>query len=123
GARLVLSSRRAEELERVRRGLLRADEHLCLPLDLAQSATFPALTARVLEKFGCVDILVNNGGVSQRALAAEMLLDVERTMMEVNYFGSIALTKAVLPAMLARRAGHVVVISSVMGYIGTRGGS
>lgn len=123
GARLVLSSRRADELERVRRGLLRADEHLCLPLDLAQSGPFPALTARVLEKFGRVDILVNNGGISQRALAADMLLDVERTMMEVNYFGSVALTKAVLPAMLARHAGHVVVISSVMGYIGTPGRS
>ena len=101
----------------------RADAHLCLPLDLAQSGTFPALTAQVLEKFGRVDILVNNGGVSQRALAADMLLEVERAMMEVNYFGTVALTKAVLPSMLARRAGHVVVISSVMGYIGTPGRS
>src|ERR1035437_10571411 len=70
GARLVLSSRRGDELERVRQPLARADEHLCLPLDLTQSGTFPALTALVLEKFGRVDILVNNGGVSQRALAA-----------------------------------------------------
>lgn len=123
GARLVLSSRRAEELERVRSSLARAEEHLCLPLDLAQSVSFPVLTARVLEKFGRVDILVNNGGVSQRAPAVDMLLEVERTMMEVNYFGTIALTKAVLPSMLARRAGHVVVISSVMGYIGTPGRS
>jgi short-subunit dehydrogenase len=123
GARLVLSSRRGDELERVRQRLARADEHLCLPLDLTQSGTFPALTALVLEKFGRVDILVNNGGVSQRALAADMRLDVERTMMEVNYFGSVALTKAVLPSMLARRAGHVVAISSVMGYVGTPGRS
>ncbi len=77
----------------------------------------------MLEKFGRVDILVNNGGVSQRALAADMLLEVERTMMEVNYFGTVALTKAVLPAMLARGAGHVVVISSVMGYVGVPGRS
>lgn len=123
GARLVLSSRRAEELERVRRGLPRADEHLCLPLDLAQSATFPALAVRVLEEFDRVDILVNNGGISQRALAADMLLEVERAMMEVNYFGTVALTKAVLPSMLVRRAGHVVVISSVMGYVGVPGRS
>jgi dehydrogenase/reductase SDR family member 7B len=123
GAQLVLSSRRVEELERVRSGLARPDEHFCLPLDLAQSDTFPALSARVLEKFGRVDLLVNNGGVSQRALAADMLLEVERTMMEVNYFGTVALTKAVLPSMLARRAGHLVVISSVMGYVGTPGRS
>jgi short-subunit dehydrogenase len=123
GARLVLSSRRADELERVRQALERPAEHFCLPLDLAQSGTFPALTAQVLGKFGRVDILVNNGGVSQRALAADSLLAVERTMMEVNYFGTVALTKAVLPAMLAHGAGHVVVISSVMGYIGTPGRS
>src|SRR5882672_4756724 len=76
GARLVLSSRRPDELERVRAGLARPGEHFCLPLDLTQSNTFPTLTARVLEKFGRVDILVNNGGVSQRALAADMLLEV-----------------------------------------------
>ena len=70
-----------------------------------------------------MDILVNNGGVSQRALAADMQLAVERTMMEVNYFGAVALTKAVLPTMLAQREGHIVVISSVMGYIGTPGRS
>jgi len=123
GAQLVLSSRRREELERVRRSLPRADEHFSLPLDLAASGTFPGLTAQVLGKFGRVDILVNNGGVSQRALAADMQLEVERAMMEVNYFGTIALTKAVLPSMLARRAGQVVVISSVMGYVGVPGRS
>jgi len=123
GARLVLSSRRPEELERVRQGLPRPAEHLCLPLDLTQGATFPTLTAQVLEKYGRIDILVNNGGVSQRALAADALPEVERALMEVNYFGPVALTKAVLPAMLARGASHVVVISSVMGYVGTPGRS
>ena len=123
GARLVLSSRRLDELERVRSDLARPGEHFCLPLDLAQSGTFPALTAQVLEKFGRMDILVNNGGVSQRALAANALLEVERAMMEVNYFGTVALTKAVLPSMLARGAGHLVVISSVMGYVGVPGRS
>jgi short-subunit dehydrogenase len=123
GAQLVLSSRRADELERVRRGLPRADAHLSLPLDLTQSGTFPTLTARVLEQFGRIDLLVNNGGVSQRALAADAQLEIERALMEVNYFGPVALTKAVLPSMLARRAGHVVVISSVMGYVGTPGRS
>jgi len=123
GARLVLSSRRTDELERVRRALPRAEEHRCLPLDLAHSANFPALAQEVIGQLGAVDILVNNGGVSQRALAVDAALDVERALMEVNYFGTVALTKAVLPSMLARRAGHVVVISSVMGYVGTPGRS
>ncbi|MCX6951901.1 MAG: SDR family oxidoreductase [Verrucomicrobia bacterium] len=123
GARLVLSSRRVEELERVRRACVRPDEHLVVPLDLARSETFPAAVATVLAQRGHIDVLVNNGGVSQRALAKDATLEVERALMEVNYFGPVALTKAVLPSMLQRGAGHVVVISSVMGYVGTPGRS
>ncbi|MEO7414740.1 MAG: SDR family oxidoreductase, partial [Opitutaceae bacterium] len=123
GARLVLSSRRVEELERVRRACARPDDHSVVPLDLARSETFPATVEQVLKRCGRIDVLVNNGGVSQRALAMEASLAVERTLMEVNYFGPVALTKAVLPAMKAQGAGHVVVISSVMGYLGTPGRS
>jgi len=123
GAQVVLSSRRADELERVRRALPGTAAHVCLPLDLTRGETFPGLAAEVVRRCGRLDILVNNGGVSQRALAADAAPDVERALMEVDYFGPVALTKAVLPAMLARRAGHVVVISSVMGYVGTPGRS
>ena len=123
GARLVLSSRREEELERVRRACARPDDHIVVPLDLALADTLPMAVGEVLARRGHVDILVNNGGVSQRALAKDASLEVERALMEVNYFGPVALTKAVLPSMLARRAGHVVVVSSVMGYVGTPGRS
>ncbi len=123
GARLVLSSRRPDELDRVRRACARPDDHFVLPLDLARSETFPEAASTVLARFGRVDVLLNNGGVSQRALAADADLAVERALMEVDYFGPVALTKAVLPSMLARRAGHIVVVSSVMGFIGTPGRS
>lgn len=123
GARLVLSSRRVDELERVRRACARADEHVVVPLDLARCDTFPAAVSEVLARCGRIDVLVNNGGVSQRALAADATLEVERALMEVNYFGPVALTKAVLPTLRAQRAGHVVVVSSVMGYLGTPGRS
>lgn len=123
GARLVLSSRRPAELERVRRACARADDHIVLPLDLARSETFPAAVAEAIARMGKIDVLVNNGGVSQRALAAEADEKVERALMEVDYFGPVALTKAVLPTMRARRAGHIVVVSSVMGYVGTPGRS
>ena len=123
GARLVLSSRRREELERVCLACERPDDHLVLPLDLARSETFAAAAADVLTRYGHLDILLNNGGVSQRGLAIATAPEVERELMEVNYFGPVALTKAVLPAMLSRRAGHVVVVSSVMGYVGTPGRS
>ncbi len=123
GARLVLSRRRPHERERVRRTCARPDDHAVVPLDLVHADTFPAIVADVLARFGRIDVLVNNGGVSQRALATDAALDVERALMEVDYFGPVALTKAVLPAMLARRAGHLVVVSSVMGFLGTPGRS
>ncbi|MEY4686008.1 MAG: hypothetical protein RIR76_31 [Verrucomicrobiota bacterium] len=123
GARVILSSRRASELERVRRACREPDRHLTLPLDLARSETFPALVASALQSTGRIDILVNNGGVSQRARAIDADEAVERLIMEVDYFGPVALTKAVLPSMLAQRSGQVVVVSSVMGYLGTPGRS
>ncbi len=123
GARLVLSSRRPDELERVRRACERPDEHAVIPLDLIRSETFPAIVADVLARCGRIDVLVNNGGVSQRARALDATPDVERALMEVDYFGPVALTKAVLPSMRARHSGRIVVVSSVMGYVGTPGRS
>jgi dehydrogenase/reductase SDR family member 7B len=123
GARLVLSSRRMDELERVRQTCVRPEEHIVVPLDLTRSESFAAITAELLSRCGQIDILINNGGVSQRALAIDSTPTAERAIMEIDYFGTVALTKAVLPSMMAHRAGHVVVISSVMGYIGTPGRS
>jgi dehydrogenase/reductase SDR family protein 7B len=123
GANLILSSRRPSELQRVSSACVRPRDHLVLPLDLTQPDTFPAAVKGVLDHFGRIDVLVNNGGVSQRARAVDTTLEVERTLMEVDYFGPVALTKAVLPSMLTRHAGHVVVVSSVMGYVGTPGRS
>lgn len=123
GARLVLSSRRADELERVQRACERPDDHIVVTLDLARTDTLPMAVGEVLARRGHVDILVNNGGVSQRALAKDASLAVERALMEVNYFGPVALTKALLPSMLKRETGHIVVVSSVMGYVGTPGRS
>ena len=123
GATLVLSSRRAGELEHVRARCERAAEHLVLPLDLTQPADFAAKTTEVLARFGRVDVLINNGGVSQRSTVLDADERVERHLMEVNYFGPVALTKAVLRPMLERQSGHVVVVSSVMGYLGTPGRS
>ena len=107
GAKLVLSARRQAELARVRSQCTRPDDHLVLPLDLADFDA-AAATKQVLDTFGQIDILVNNGGISQRGAAVETGLDVDRRIMEINYFGAVALTKAVLPAMIARHAGHIV---------------
>ena len=119
GARLVLSARRADELERVRARCARLDQHHIVPLDLAMVAADPAQAQTLAAEVGPIDMLFNNAGISQRALAADTTLAVDRLLMEVNYFGTIALTKAVLPGMMARKTGHIVTVTSVAGKLGT----
>jgi short-subunit dehydrogenase len=120
GADLVLSARRGEELERVKASLQDIPGRRCmiLPMDVTDTDSMTGLVQKVREEFGRVDVLVNNAGVSQRSWAAETSLEVDRRIMEVNFFGTVALTKGVLPLMLERRSGQIVVISSVAGKFG-----
>lgn len=121
GARLILSARRTEELERVKSSCQGDPEKIVvLPLDLADRDSIPAKAEEAAAAFGHIDILFNNGGISQRALALEADMESVRHLMEINFFGTIALTKAVVPGMIEQGHGHVVVISSVMGKFGTR---
>jgi dehydrogenase/reductase SDR family protein 7B len=115
GAILVFSSRRDDVLANVRSQCANPDRHLVLPLDMFQPESFAAAVQTVLERFGRIDTLVHCAGISQRGTAIETELKVDRHLMELNYFGPMALTKQVLPSMLARRAGHIVVISSLLG--------
>jgi short-subunit dehydrogenase len=117
GAKLILSARRQSELEHI--ATTCGADTFVLPLDLSQSDSFPALVETVIQRFGRIDIVVHNGGISHRAQVKDTQLSVDRRIMEVNYFGAVALTKAVLPSMLQNKAGQFVVISSVMGKIGT----
>lgn len=114
GARVVLSARNAKELERVRGLCASPNRHRVVPLDLADGEAI----ANAAKAVGAVDILVHSGGVSQRSLVAETPIAIDRAIMEINYFGTVALTKAMLPSMLARKSGHIVPISSVIGYVG-----
>lgn len=120
GAKLILSARREDELRRVRANCAGGSEtHLILPLDLTRFDELPSKADDALAHFGRVDILVNNGGVSQRSLAKDTAFEVDQALMNINYLGTVRLTKAVLPSMLERRAGHFVVISSLVGHVGT----
>jgi short-subunit dehydrogenase len=119
GAKLVLSARRADELERVKKAAgLDDSRSLILPLDLADTSGINQLTAQVILRFGRIDILVNNGGISQRALTKDTTLESDRQIMEVNFFGTVALTKSVLPQMLKQQNGHIVAMSSIAGKFG-----
>lgn len=117
GARVVLSARNRTALEAVAAGFpapARDRAHIEV-LDLAESASLPAAVDRVLEAVGAVDVLVHCGGISQRSRAIDTTLEVDRRVMEVDYFGTVALTKALLPHFVARKSGRFVVVTSLMG--------
>lgn len=120
-ARLILSARRAAELERVAGLCEGPSENIkILPLDLANESELPEKTALATSFWDGIDIIINNGGISQRALAIESNPETIRKIMEVNFFGSVFLTQAILPHMVERKSGHIVVVSSVMGKFGTK---
>ena len=86
---LILSARREKELERVKRNCINGEEAVkIVPLDLTKPETFRAAAEEAREFKGRIDILVNNGGVSQRALAAEATMESVRRVMEINFFGT-----------------------------------
>lgn len=118
GAKLVLTSRRPAELERVKARCLNPANVAVLPLDLTN---FDASSAAIdaAKPFGPIDILVNNAGISQRSLVLDTDMAVYRQILELDFFACVALTKAVLPGMVARKRGGVLTVSSVVGYVGT----
>lgn len=120
GAKLIISARRVSELERVKTNCAHPDKAHCIALDLFDTSHISAIAEQAASIYGCIDILVNNGGISQRSLIKDTLLDVDRRVMEVNYFGTVALTKAVLPYMIERQSGHMVVVTSMVGIIATK---
>ena len=118
GAKLVLSARRLSELERVKAACLNPDHVAVLPLDLTDFDA-EAAARKANSFFGPVDVLVNNAGISQRGTVLDTSMEVYRRILELDFFACVALTKAVLPGMVARKHGNIVVISSVVGYVGT----
>lgn len=118
GALVVLSARNADALRKVQQGLTHPEKSDIVCLDLEKSEEFDKLALEIVNRFGCIDYLFNNGGLSQRGEAGETPLAIDRRIMEINYFGNIALAKAVLPIMRKQQSGHIVVISSIAGKFG-----
>jgi short-subunit dehydrogenase len=121
GAKLILSARRKEELDRVKGNcpVAMQQDIRILPLDLTEASTLKLCAEAAIQLFGHIDILINNAGISQRSLVKETLIDVDRRLMELNYFAPVALTKYLLPHFVNRKAGHYVCISSLTGKFGT----
>jgi dehydrogenase/reductase SDR family protein 7B len=119
GARLILSARRSDRLEALRQELGEPQRHAVVPLDLADTGAIPTAVDSALAHAGGVDVMVHNAGISQRSLVVDTDLEVDRRLLEVNFFGTVALTKALLPSMLAAGGGRFVVVTSLVGKIGT----
>ncbi|CAH0558224.1 unnamed protein product [Brassicogethes aeneus] len=123
GCQVVLCARRRQELDRVRTELLQTHctvqtfPPIIIPLDLSEYNNLSQHVTKILSITGHIDILINNGGVSHRGHAVSTNVDVDMKIMLVNYFGSIALTKAVLPSMIKKNQGHVVFVSSIQGLV------
>ena len=119
GARLVLHSLTMEELENVAAYCtLNKIDHMLLAFDLAEPNDYPAVVKQVRDRFGRIDVLINNAGISQRALTHETLIEVDRKIFEINFFSALELTKSVLPLMLDQGYGSIAASSSITGIFG-----
>lgn len=118
GARLVLAARRLDVLEKEASGM--GGDVLCVKADVSVEADCKALIDRAVEKYGRIDILINNAGISMRALFKDLDLKVIKSLMDVNFWGTVYCTKYALPYLLESK-GSVVGVISIAGFAGLPG--
>jgi len=119
GALLILSARREKALLEVKNSCENQENITVLPLDLKNFNLMEQYVEKALAVYGSIDLLINNGGVSQRSLIVDTKMEVYQELMDVNYIGTVALTKALLPYFIERKKGHFAVVTSVMGKFGS----
>jgi dehydrogenase/reductase SDR family member 7B len=118
GAHIILSARRKDELERVKNNCAHPDKCSIVLIDLNDETSVRKAYDEIKSQNIKIDIFFNNGGISQRSLALETPLELERKMFEVNFFSNILLSKLVGNDMLRRKEGHIVVTSTLLGKWG-----
>ncbi|TVP47907.1 MAG: SDR family oxidoreductase [Mongoliibacter sp.] len=119
GHKVIISARNKEALEKFRMENGSEKNIYVLPLDLNDADSMLEKAQLAIQAFGKVDVLINNGGISQRSLAADTTLEVDRKIMEVNFFGTVSLSKAILPHFITNKSGHFGVVSSLVGKFGS----
>ena len=119
GYNVVLSARREPLLRKVAAEAgINENKCMILPLDLEHTENVQDKVAQIIARFGKIDVLLLNAGISQKGMAEKTLETVERTIMEVNYFANTRIVKAVLPHMRANGGGKIAVVSSIIGKFG-----
>ena len=117
GARVVMAARSIDRLQELEQELSGITEVLAVKTDVSKEEDCRNLIERTVERFGQIDILINNAGISMRALFKDMSLDVMRQLMDVNFYGTVYCTKFALPYILEKK-GSIVGVISTAGYKG-----
>jgi dehydrogenase/reductase SDR family member 7B len=119
GARLILSSNDSEKLDRVKSDCLKF-KNFCevVPFDLSNPTEVQQVANNVVSQYGNIFLLINNGGISQRSFSYETPIEIDRKIMEIDFFSYVILTKAVLPSMIKNRVGFIAATSSISGKFG-----
>lgn len=113
--KLILSSRREAALLDVKNQCSNPVNIKILPFDLADYLNMKPVAKKAISCFDSVDVLINNGGISQRSLIIDTDIAVDKKLMDVDYMGTVALSKAILPHFVANTSGHFVTVTSLMG--------
>ena len=116
--KLILSARNITMLEIVK-SKCSSTEVIILPFDLMDFDNASNNVKKAISFFGKIDILINNGGVSQRSLIIDTDFEVDKKLIAVDYLGTVALTKALLPHFIQNKKGKFVVVTSLMGKFGS----
>lgn len=120
GAKVILSSRKEPALNEVISEFnLDTDTNKVLPLDLEDIPSLEEKTKQALALFGRIDVMIHNGGISQRSKVLETKFEVYQRLMSINYLSYVAITKYLLPSMIENGGGQFVVVSSLTGKFGT----
>ncbi|WP_281846536.1 SDR family oxidoreductase [Olleya namhaensis] len=112
---LIISSRNSNTLNQLKQLCPNPDNIAVLPFDLLDYNHMKPVVAQAIKQYGKIDLLINNGGISQRALIIDTDISVDKKLMEVDYLGTVALSKALLPHFIKNQSGHYVVVTSLMG--------
>ena len=119
-SKLIISSRNNEELSRVKANCKNQSNIQILALDLENHQSLSSKADEAQKLFGRIDILINSGGISQRSLALDTDFATEQRFININFWGTVILSKAVLPQMISQNTGSIVCISSLVGKFGTK---
>lgn len=119
GYRPVITGRNRDNLQKTSRALTQLEiDHLALQADVSVEKEHKALVQKTIQKFGKIDMLINNAGITMRALFEELDLAVFKKVMDINFYGAVYATQYCLPYLLKSK-GSIVGISSINGHRGT----